>query len=39
MDGDYGMTEFFSSVDAVLLGRRTHAHALRQHPPPRPKKR
>jgi dihydrofolate reductase len=38
MDGtDYGMDEFFGSIDAVLLGRKTYEFALSQNP--RPKKK
>ena len=28
MDGDYGMGEFFASIDAVLLGRKTYEFAM-----------
>jgi dihydrofolate reductase len=38
MDGDYGMDAFFKTVDAVLLGRKTYAIALAQHPP-KPKRK
>jgi dihydrofolate reductase len=39
MDGDYGMREFFSSIDAVLLGRKTYEIALGLSPPkPKSKK-
>jgi dihydrofolate reductase len=38
MDGtNYGMDEFFGSIDAVLLGRKTYEFALSQNP--RPKKK
>ena len=38
MDGtDYGMSEFFKSIDAVLLGRKTYEFALRQNPKPKRK--
>src|SRR5688500_17701406 len=39
MDGtDYGMNEFFGSIDAVLLGRKTYEFALSQNPKPRKSK-
>src|SRR5688500_3450819 len=39
MDGtDYGMNEFFGSIDAVLLGRKTYEFALSQNPKPRKNK-
>jgi dihydrofolate reductase len=38
MDGDYGMREFFASVDAVLIGRKTYDFALSQNPRPKRKK-
>lgn len=38
MDGDYGMREFFASVDAVLIGRKTYEFALAQSPKPKRKK-
>lgn len=38
MDGDYGMKEFFASIDAVLIGRKTYEFALSQHPKPKRKK-
>jgi dihydrofolate reductase len=38
MDGDYGMKEFFASVDAVLIGRKTYEFALAQNPRPKRKK-
>jgi dihydrofolate reductase len=35
MDGtDYRMNEFFGSIDAVLLGRKTYEFALSQNPKP-----
>ncbi len=35
MDGtDYGMSEFFGSIDAVLLGRKTYEFALAHAPRP-----
>lgn len=37
MDGDYGMREFFASIDAVLIGRKTYEFALSQQPRPRKK--
>lgn len=38
MDGtDYGMGEFFKSIDAVLLGRKTYEFALSHSPRPKPK--
>jgi dihydrofolate reductase len=37
MDGDYGMKEFFASIDAVLLGRKTYEFVLSMSPPPKPK--
>jgi dihydrofolate reductase len=38
MDGtDYGMNEFFGSIDAVLLGRKTYEFALSQNPQPKKK--
>lgn len=38
MDGtDYGMGEFFKSIDAVLLGRRTYEFALSHSPQPKGK--
>jgi dihydrofolate reductase len=37
MDGDYGMKEFFASIDAVLLGRKTYEFALSQSPETKPK--
>ena len=30
MDGDYGMKEFFASIDTVLMGRKTYEFALSQ---------
>jgi dihydrofolate reductase len=38
MDGDYGMKEFFASVDAVLIGRKTYEFALAHSPKPKRKK-
>ncbi len=36
MDGtDYGMSEFFKSTDAVLLGRKTYEFALSHSPKPK----
>lgn len=35
MDGDYGMREFFASIDTVLLGRKTYEFALSHSPKPR----
>lgn len=32
MDGDYGMAEFFASIDTVLLGRKTYEVALSLQP-------
>ena len=38
MDGtDYGMGEFFKSIDAVLLGRKTYEFALSHSPKPKRK--
>lgn len=38
MDGtDYGMGDFFKSIDAVLLGRKTYEFALSQNPQPKKK--
>ena len=37
MDGDYGMREFFASIDAVLIGRKTYDIALSMSPPAKPK--
>lgn len=37
MDGDYGMREFFASIDAVLMGRKTYEVALSQSPQPKRK--
>jgi dihydrofolate reductase len=37
MDGDYGMSEFFASIDTVLLGRKTYEFALRHSPKPKRK--
>lgn len=38
MDGtDYGMSEFFKSIDAVLLGRKTYEFALSHSPKPKQK--
>src|SRR5688572_20598578 len=37
MDGDYGMGEFFASIDAVLIGRKTYELVLRQSPKPKKK--
>lgn len=38
MDGtDYGMAEFFKSVDATLIGRKTYEFALGHSPKPRRK--
>jgi dihydrofolate reductase len=34
---DYGMTAFFSSIDAVLLGRKTYEFALSHSPRPKRK--
>ncbi len=34
---DYGMSEFFKSIDTVLLGRKTYEVALSQNPPPKRK--
>jgi dihydrofolate reductase len=34
---DYGMAEFFKSIDAVLLGRKTYELVLSQSPPPKRK--
>ena len=34
---DYGMGEFFKSIDAMLLGRKTYEFALRHSPRPKPK--
>ena len=40
MDGtDYGMSEFFKSIDAVLLGRKTYEFALSHSPQPKSKSR
>lgn len=40
MDGtDYGMDEFFGSIDAVLLGRKTYDFALSQNPRPKKSKK
>jgi dihydrofolate reductase len=32
MEGDYGMREFFASVDTMLIGRKTYEFALSQSP-------
>lgn len=38
MDGtDYGMSEFFKSIDAVLMGRKTYEFALSHSPKPKRK--
>ncbi|HKR00329.1 MAG TPA: dihydrofolate reductase family protein [Pyrinomonadaceae bacterium] len=40
MDGtDYGMSEFFRSIDTVLLGRKTYEFALSHSPKPKGKGR
>jgi dihydrofolate reductase len=39
MDGDYGMKEFFASIDAVLIGRKTYEFAVSQSPRPKPKRK
>lgn len=36
-DTDYGMKEFFASIDAILLGRKTYEFALAHSPKPRRK--
>jgi dihydrofolate reductase len=38
MDGDYGMNEFFASIDAVLIGRKTYEFAFGKNPKPVRKK-
>jgi dihydrofolate reductase len=35
MDGDYGMGEFFASIDTILIGRKTYELALRHSPAPK----
>lgn len=37
MDGDYGMNEFFKSLDAALYGRKTYEFALSHSPKPKRK--
>lgn len=38
MDGtDYGMREFFASIDTMLMGRKTYEFALAHSPKPKPK--
>jgi dihydrofolate reductase len=37
MDGDYGMREFFASVDTMLIGRKTYEFALGHNPKPKRK--
>lgn len=40
MDGtDYGMRDFFQSIDAVLMGRKTYEVALSHQPPKKSKKK
>ena len=34
-DGDYGMSEFFKSIDAALLGRKTYEFAISHGPKPK----
>ena len=36
---DYGMGEFFASIDCVLLGRRTYEFAVRHNPPKKSKQK
>jgi dihydrofolate reductase len=38
MDGEYGMKEFFASIDAVLIGRKTYDFVLGHNPKPKRKK-
>jgi dihydrofolate reductase len=37
MDGDYGMREFFASIDTMLLGRKTYEFSLAHAPKPKRK--
>jgi len=39
MDGDYGIDEFFASIDAMLFGRKTYEFNLSQNPKPKSKRK
>jgi dihydrofolate reductase len=39
MEGDYGMREFFASIDTMLMGRKTYDFALSHSPKRKPKRK